>query len=160
MPRALTPRAVLESQRENSGDVFLVLLTIYLKGDPAEDIRVVNNVEDVVSRGNKFLACPFGIALPDDLEYASTSARLTLDNVDPAIWQGVRLLGFAPDVGIEVVLASEPDNVVLSTVGLKLREASATKSTVTGTLVPDTIWQSGYPEGDFDPPQNPGMFAS
>lgn len=160
MPRSLTSRAVLEAQRENSSDPFLVLLTIHLGGAPEDDIRVVNNTEDVTSRGNLFIACPFGVALPDDMEYASTSARLTLDNVDPAIWQGVRLLGFAPDVSIELIVASEPDNVVLSTVGLKLREASATKSTISGTLIPDTIWQAGYPEGDFDPPQNPGMFAS
>jgi hypothetical protein len=158
MPRALTPRAVLEAQRENSGDVFLALVTIHM-GGVTDDIRVVNNTENIMSRGVEFIGCPFSISLPDDLEQATTSARLSIDNVDTRIWQGVRMLGFAPDVVIEVVMASQPDEVVMATMGLKLRDATANLQTVSGTLVPDSIWQSGYPEGDFDPPQNAGLFA-
>jgi len=158
MPRSLTPRAVLEAQRENSDEAFLVLLTLRMNG-VTDDIRVVNNTVDVTSRGENFIACPFKITLPDDLEFATTNARLELDNVDPSIWQAVRELSFAPEVLLEVVLAGEPDSVVLATVGLKLREASATSSVISGTLIPDTIWQAGYPEGDYDPPQNPGMFT-
>lgn len=160
MPRSLTPTAILAAQRENSTDVFLVLVTIFLGGAPTEDIRVVNNTVNIVSRGITYLACPFSITLPDDLENATTSARLSIDNVDPSIWQGVRALGFGPSVSIEVVMASEPDTVVLATSGLVLREAQATKSAINGTLVPESIWQVGYPEGDFDPAQNPGMFGS
>jgi Domain of unknown function (DUF1833) len=159
MARTLTPRAVLEAQRENSSDTFLVLLTIHMAGT-TEDIRVVNNTVNVASRQQIFTACPFSVTLPDDMEYSTTSARLSVDNVDPSIWQGIRQLGFAPEITLEVIVASEPDTVVMSTVGLKLREASATKAVIAATLVPDTIWQQGFPEGDFDPPQNQGMFTS
>jgi hypothetical protein len=158
MPRSLTPRAILEAQRQNSDDTFLVLLSILLNGT-AEDIHVVNNTVNITSRGVEYLACPFQIVLPDDVEYALTNARLELDNVDPKIWQGIRLLSFAPEVRLEVILASDPDSVILGSSGLKLREASATNTVISGTLVPDTIWQAGFPEGDFDPPQNRGLFT-
>jgi hypothetical protein len=160
MPRSLTPRAILEAQRLNSDAVFLVLVTIYLEGTQPDDLRVVNNTEDIYSRGKLFVGCPFRITLPEDVDGVITSsARLEIDNVDPRIWQAIRSLGFAPRVQIEVILADEPCNVVLATQGLKLREASVSTTIVGGTLVPDSIWQTGFPIADFDPPQNPGLFG-
>jgi hypothetical protein len=159
MPRPLSPRAILEAQRLNSDEVFLTLITILMDGAADGDIRVVNNTEDIVSRGETFLACPFQIVLPDEVDYATTNARIEIDNVDPSIWQGIRALGFAPEVRLEVILASETDVVLISSAGLKLREAIATSTVISGVLVPDTIWQTGYPEGDYDPPQNRGLFT-
>jgi hypothetical protein len=161
MPRNLSPRAILEAQRLNSDAVFLVLLTVFLEGFRGEqDLRVVNNTEDITSKGRVFVACPFRITLPEDVDEVITSpASLEIDNVDPRIWQSVRMLPFAPRVSIEVILAEEPDTIVLSTVGLKLREATASTTTVSGSLVPDSIWQTGYPVADFDPQQNPGLFT-
>jgi hypothetical protein len=159
MPRTLSPRAILEAQRQNSTDVFLVLISIWMNG-VTENICVVNNSENIVSRGVTFIGCPFRITLPEDVDQIVTStASIELDNVDPRIWQAIRLLTFSPWVSIEVIIASEPDNVILATAGMRLREATATTKVISATLVPDSIWQTGYPEGDFDPPQNPGLFA-
>jgi hypothetical protein len=159
MPRILSPRAILEAQRQNSEAVFLVLVTIFLEG-VQPDLRVVNNTEDVISRGQTFIGCPFRITLPEDVDSViTTNAQLEIDNVDPRIWQSVRSLGFSPRVVIEIILASEPDTVLLKTQGLRLREASVTTTVVTGTLIPDSIWQTGFPIDDFDPAQNPGLFA-
>lgn len=160
MPRLLTPAAIRAAQRENSDEVFLVLLTIRTTPETAEDIRVVNNTEDITSRGLNFLACPFSLSLPDSSDSTFTTAQLEIDNVDTRIWQGVRVLNQSAPVLIEVVLASEPDTLVLVTEGLILREATATLTKITGTLLPDTIWQKGFPADDFDPAQNPGMFGT
>ncbi len=159
MPRQLTLAAVREAQKEHGQDPFLVLLTIEVDA-PGEWVRVVNNTENIVSRGETFIGCPFQIALPDINDYTSSDATLTIDNVDPRIWQGVRMLTAAPNTILEVILASEPDDVMLRTEGLRLREAQATSQSITGKLVPDTIWQTGFPAHDFDPSQNPGMFTS
>lgn len=159
MPRNLTLAAVRESQREHGADPFLVLLTIEVDS-PGEWVRVVNNTEDITSRGQTFIGCPFQIALPDVNDYMTAEASLTIDNVDPRIWRGVRMLNAAPVVTLEVILASAPDDVMLQTNGLRLREASATNAAISGKLVPDTIWQGGFPAHDFDPAQNPGMFSS
>jgi hypothetical protein len=159
MPRTLTLAALRESQKEHGLDPFLVLLTIEVDA-PGEWIRVVNNTENIISRGETFIGCPFQIALPDINDYTSSDATLTIDNVDPRIWQGVRMLTSAPRTILEVILASDPDDVMLRTEGLHLREAQATSQSITGKLVPDTIWQAGFPAHDFDPSQNPGMFTS
>lgn len=160
MPRLLTPTAIRAAQQENNEEVFLVLLTIQTTPEAATDIRVVNNTENITSRGLEFLACPFGLSLPDSSDSTFTTAQLEIDNVDTRIWQGVRALNQSAPVLIELVLASEPDTVVLVTDGLILREASATLTQITGTLLPDTVWQRGFPADDFDPAQNPGMFGT
>lgn len=153
----LSPTAIRAAQAENNPDPFLVLLTFVLMPD-APDVRVVNNTVDIVSRGATFLGCPFALLLPESSEKVINEATLEIDNVDTRIWQGVRVLTRAPDVIFEVVLASQPDAVLLASDGLKLREATASLSKVRGRLVPDSIWQAGFPAHDFDPPQNAGLF--
>jgi len=159
MPRTLTLAALRESQKEHGTVPFLVLLTIEVDA-PGEWIYVVNNTEDIVSRGVTYVGCPFEIALPDINDYTSSEATLTIDNVDPRIWQGVRMLTAAPTILLEVILASDPNDVMLRTEGMRLREAAATSQSITGKLVPDTVWQGGFPAHDFDPAQNSGMFTS
>jgi hypothetical protein len=157
MPRSLTIQAIRQSQKEHGDDPFLLLLTIEIPGEP---IYIVNNTENITSRGNEYIGCPFSIVLPDinDKEFSETS--ISIDNVDPRIWQGIRLLDEAPEITLELILASLPDEIVFSAVGLKLREASANPSAIVGKLLPDTVWQMGFPAHDFDPSQNQGMFST
>lgn len=159
MPRQLTLQAVRQSIKENASDPFLVLLTIEVDA-PGQSIRVVNNTEDIVSRGQTYIGCPFSIALPDINDHTMSEAQLSIDNVDPRIWQGVRALDTAPSVLLEVIMASEPDAPMFRSEGLRLREASADLRTVSGKLIPDTIWRMGFPAHEFDPSQNPGMFGT
>lgn len=159
MPRQLTLAAVREAQKEHGSDPFLVLLTLEIESS-GEYIYIVNNTENILSRGVDFIGCPFSIALPDVSDYMISDATLTVDNVDTRIWKGVRMLDSAPWVTLEVVLASAPDDVVFTATGFRLREASATSQSIVGKMVPDTLWQGGFPEGDFDPSQNPGMFTT
>lgn len=160
MPRLLSSSAIRAAQQENSPEVFLVLMTIVTMPETADNIRVVNNSEDIVSRGLTFIAAPFSLSLPDSSDSTFTTAQVEIDNVDTRIWQGVRALDQASQVKIEVILASEPDTVILTTDGLIMREATATNTKVTGTLLPDSVWQRGFPAHDFDPSQNPGMFGT
>lgn len=159
MPRSLTLQAVRQSIKEHGEDPFLVLLTIEVDA-PGEKIYIVNNTEDIVSRGVTFIGCPFSLSLPDINDTSLAETSLTIDNVDPRIWQGVRMLNTAPMILMEVILASDPDTPMLATTGLRLREASANTTSITGKLVPDTLWQIGFPAHDFDPSQNPGMFGT
>lgn len=159
MPRSLTLAALRESQKEHGTDPFLVLLTIEVDS-PGDWIYIVNNTENIVSRGVTYVGCPFEIALPDINDHTSSDATLTVDNVDPRIWQGIRMLNSAPNTVLEVILASQPDDVMLRTEGLRLREAAATSQSIVGKLVPDTVWQMGFPAHDFDPSQNSGIFTS
>jgi hypothetical protein len=157
MPRALSPSAIRASQRENNPDPFLLLLSVNVG---AEWVRLVSNTENIYSRGVLFLGCPFSFVLPDSLEQALSEATIQIDNVDTRVWQGLRLIETAAYVIIEIILASEPDTILLSSDGLRLREATATTATISAKIVPDTIWQQGFPAHDYDPAQNEGLFRA
>jgi hypothetical protein len=157
MPRQLSPSAIKASQKENNPDPFLLLLTLTIGPDV---VRLVSNTEDIVSRGDNFIGCPFKFVLPDSIEQALTEASIEIDNVDVRIWQGLRMLEAAADILIEIVLASERDTILLRSEGLKLREATADSRVITAKVVPDTIWQLGFPAHDYDPAQNQGLFGT
>lgn len=155
----MTISAIRAAQAEHSDDPFICLLTFVLM--PAEpDIRIANDTVDVVSRGQTYVGCPFAILLPELTDQAAAGATIEVDNVDPRIWMGVRALAEAPEVRLEVVLASEPSSVLIAVEGLRLREATADRSVLRGRLVPDTVWQSGFPGAEFDPPHYAGMFGT
>jgi hypothetical protein len=61
---------------------------------------------------------------------------------------------------LTVILASDPNTVVMQTGNLRLRGADATNTEIQAKMVVDSVWQNGYPAHDFDPPQNPGMFTT
>jgi len=65
MPRTLSNAALASMNAQATGEVWLVLLTL---SHPtlATPIRLVNNNEDVVSRGSTFLAFPFEVELPGE----------------------------------------------------------------------------------------------
>lgn len=157
MPRALSPSAIAAANAENNPDPFLILLTIDVGG---QFVYLVNNTENIVSRGVTFVGCPFTFVLPDSLEQVIAESSIEIDNVDPRIWQGIRLLNEAPHVTIEVILASEPNTILLSGIGMRLREATATSQKITGKIIPDNVWHSGFPAHEFDPAQNPGLFGT
>jgi hypothetical protein len=151
--------AIRQAQDENSNQPFLVLLTFYL-APATTDVRIVNNTLDIVSRGQTFIGCPFAIALPDGTDQIATGAEIEVDNVDTRMWQGVRALSEAPLVKVEVVLSTAPNTVLVDTDGLRLREVTATRATLRGKLVPDSIWQAGFPAHEFDPRQFQGLFGT
>ena len=59
----------------STDNALLWLLTITTSN---EIIRLVNNMEDIVSRGNKYTAYPFNISLPVE----DGSKQLSLDAYD------------------------------------------------------------------------------
>lgn len=97
-------------------DTPLLLATIT---HPAiETIRVVNNMPredgsgDIVSRGATFLAFPFQAGLPANTD-EQPRVTLTIANVDRQISESLENLDTAPFVALEIVKASEPNNVLM-----------------------------------------------
>ncbi len=137
-------------------DVWLVLLTIS-HSDLSDDIRVVNNTEDVTSRSNLYVKFAFDLSLPIDSNERTPAAELRIDNVSSEIAQAVRSISTAPSVKIEIIRAAEPDSVELAMDGFFLRDVRWDVSTVSGTLVLDDIDTEPYPAGIFSPASFPGV---
>lgn len=156
MPRSLSSTAIASANAQQTDEVWLVLLTI-AHASLATPIRVVNNNESIVSRGQTYQWFPFEIELPGEDVDSPSRARLRIDNVDRTIVNTIRSISTPPTVTLEVVLASAPDVVEVSFSGLSLREVDYDAMSVTGELVFESIFTEPVTL-TMTPARFPGLF--
>ena len=157
MTRSLSLAARRAVNAQETAEVFLLLLTLD-HPDLAEPIRVVNNLEPIISRGHSFVAYPFEIALPD--EDPDTVARVTLriDNVDREIVRSLRSITSPLSVSLEVVMAASPDTVEAGPFNMTLAAAEYDALTVTGELAFEDVLNEPFPGHSYVPGEYPGIF--
>lgn len=155
--RALSPAAVAAAHAEETGEVFLTLLTFEHPDIPAP-IRVVNNHTDIVSRGNRYIGYPFDIVLPGEDPSRPQSASLRIDGVDGQIVSILRGLTSPPTVTLEVILASSPDLIEVAFEDLTLSSADWDATTITADLAYEDILNEPFPGDSFTPATTPGLF--
>lgn len=157
MSRSLSLAARRAVNAQETAEVFLLLLTLD-HPDLAEPIRVVNNLEPIISRGHSFVAYPFEIALPD--EDPDTVARVTLriDNVDREIVRSLRSITSPLSVSLEVVMAASPDTVEAGPFNMTLAAAEYDALTVTGELAFEDVLNEPFPGHSYVPGEYPGIF--
>lgn len=148
MSRAISLNARIAATARETGEVFLVLLTLS-HPDMMVPVRLVSNTEAITSRGQAFVAFPFDITLPQEGTDSIPEVRLTVDNVDRQIMQMLRSLPSAPDVLIEIVLASSPDVVEYDTGTLKLFRVSYDALSIQGTLSAGDFLGEPFPAHSF-----------
>ena len=137
-------------------EAFLFLLTIT---DSSGDVlRVVNNNEEVISRGNTFIAYPFSIILANDDGNTLPVLQLTIDNVDQMIVEGIRESLQPPMFLLELVLSSDPDTVEKSISQLRLGNIKYDALSVTGILTPMNTLTRRFPAESYTPVNYPGLF--
>lgn len=145
-------------QATSSEIVFLCLLTFSLPNH--DSLRVVNNTEDVVSRGNTFTAFPFAITLPNDDSDRLPTVQLRISNVAGEIMEYIRSLPQAPTVLLELV-TSVDYNFVEKAVGyLKMESVTYDAMEVSGSLTLDNILSRRLTASDYDPVQFPALFTT
>lgn len=142
---------------QQSSDAFVILLT-FTHGDLATPLRVCSNDQDVISRGDLFVAYPFDLTLPDDNEVRTPRARLTIDNVDRQIVATLRALASSPVLTLEVVRAAEPDVVEAFFYDFRLRNVRYDSQVVEADLTIEDFTAEPFPAGSFTPSQFPGIF--
>lgn len=157
MSRSLTASLRGAMYAQDTDDVFLVLLTL---SHPSfsPPIRVVSNTEDVVSRGETFVAYPFDIVMPDEQDRSLPRATLSIDNVSKEIGQAIRLIDSPVVVTIEAVRAEDPDTVEVAFSNFLLRSVRVDAGSVSGELEMEDLSREPYPSGHFTPAEFPGLF--
>jgi hypothetical protein len=83
--RLSTPSAVLATETDR---VFLHLLTIEVAGGAV--LRFVDNTENIVSRGETFIAAGFTVILPEQTSDAPRPCKLAIDNTGLAIFRTIK----------------------------------------------------------------------
>jgi len=143
---------------QETGEVWLALLTISHPDIADGPIRVVDNTVDVVSRGDTYVAWPFDWTLPTDAEDVFPDVALTISNVDRRVTEAIDALETPPTMTFEVVLASSPDLVEMSLEDIELRSAKTTILTISGKAVFDPALNDNYPPDLITPATFPGVF--
>ena len=157
------PRPLSIAFRRNSNDpqtnvAFFALLTI--RYEPTDTTyRVVNNNEDVNSRGKVFTAYGFELSLPIESGEQIGVASLTIDNVDQLLIDMLRAATEAPRIDIEIVLSNSPDYVELSVLDLALRDVSWDATTITAQLYNEDFLSQAYPSFVYNPAEYAGLFG-
>lgn len=157
MARPLSAAARSAFYAPETDEVVLLLLTI--EEDSLEaPIRVVHNTEDIVSRGETFVAFAFAIELPVESGDAPRPVRIQIDAVDQTIIKAIREAVGQPKVTMEVVLASDPDTVEAGPFIFRLENASYTAVSVIGEISFESVERVRSNNHKFTPYLFPDLF--
>lgn len=156
--RQLSPVLLRAMFAESTTEVVLALLTIS-HPNLVDPIRVVNNTEAIISQGYTWAAFPFEITLPNEADDELPVMTLKIDNTDRQIVTVVRNLVGAPDITLDLIVASQPDIVEATFTGFKLKNVNYDNLTVEGELRLEEVLSEPYPKDCFTPALFPGAFA-
>lgn len=157
MARPLSTAARSAFYAPETDEVVLLLLTIDEDSLP-EPIRVVHNNENIVSRGDTYVAFVFSIELPVESSDAPRPVRIQIDAVDQTIISAIRKAVGQPRVVLEVVLASDPDVVEAGPFIFRLESASYTSVSVIGEINFENVERVRSSNYHFTPYLFPDLF--
>lgn len=157
--RTLSPGALQAMLASETGNVFIMLLTI---SHPtlAQPICVCSDAVPTVSNGVNYQPFPFQLGFPSDRADQIPQCSLTIDNVDRSIVTAIRNMGIVPPtLEIQLVTSETPDTVEAAIAPLTLRNITYDALTVTGTLSFEQILAEPFPGDLVTPATLPGVFA-
>jgi hypothetical protein len=152
----MSTQGTIAANSINSDAAWLCLLTFTLPGE--QSLRVVNNTEQIVSRGDTFEPTAFEITLPTDDGELLPKVQLEISNVSGEIMSWIRGFHVAPNLKLEIVLSTQPDTVERSIDFLKLTSVDYDSLTISGTLLVENVLSAGY-GSVYSPFEFPGLFA-
>lgn len=135
-----------------------VLCLLTVTGEMAEPLRLVCDVVAVTSRGNAFMAFPFGWQKPSESE-AQNPGRIVVPNIDKRIGEIVRSAKGELRALMEFVIRSEPDTVLSDFRKLRLRNARVTGVEAAFDLVARAYANAAWPNTRATPAICPGLWA-
>lgn len=152
---ATTKQAMLASE---TGEGYLTLISI---SHPELDgvLRVVCNTEDIVSRGDTFVAYPFEMTLPSDEEEAPPAARVTIDNIDLQVANTLRSINSPATFLMEIVRIEDLDTVEETFSNFQLRNIDGDLMQINGDLTIEDMTSEPFPYLKFGPKRFRGLYA-
>lgn len=152
----LSPELLAQLYSQESSDPFLTLLT--LSHDSFDDIRLVNNTENVTSNGLVYQSFPFKLTLPVDDGETSRQVTIDFDNVGLELISEIRTVTDFIDVKLDMVLASLPDETQIEIGELKIQSISYNSTKVSAVLFLDNFLNTQISSERYSPTNFPGMF--
>lgn len=147
-------KAVLEP---NTKEVFLFLLT-FNHPSFADPIRLVNNLEDIHSRGNDYIAFPLELVLPSDDGDSLPMIEITCQNASLELIDEVRSITGSMSLKLEFILASNPDFVEFSIDDMRVAQVEYDKQILKMTCTVDDLLNTAFPKERYLPSNFGGLF--
>ncbi len=152
----LSPEVLAQLFSQESNDPFLALVT--LSHPSFTTLRLVNNSQNIVSRGNTYLAFPLKFRLPVDDGESAREVQMEFDNVGLELIDEIRSVTTPIDVKIELILASLPNAVQTSLEELKISNISYNSKVITAKLYMDGFLNVEMTSEKYNPSTYPGLF--
>lgn len=140
-----------------TGEVFLMLVTFYHESFD-KPIRLVNNLEDIVSRGDNYVAFPFDLAMPPDDGETLPVVQITAQNATIELIDELRSIQSQMALRIELILASSPDYVEALIDDMRVASIQYDKQTIQMTCTVDDLLNTSFPSERYLPSNFPGLF--
>jgi hypothetical protein len=156
MPNLISQDLLAQFYGASSNDPLLMLLT--LSHPSFTTLRLVNNTEDVTSRGEVYQAFPMNIRTPSDDGESVREATIEFDNASLELMDEFRAVTTPIDAKLEIVLFSDLDTVQLSYEELKIRSISYDKNKVSARLYMDDFLNIELTSEKYTPTNFPGLF--
>jgi len=152
----LSPALLAQLYAQESDVPFLMLVT--LTHPSFTTVKLVNNSEDIVSNGETFTSFPMRIRLPADDGESTREVSIEFDNVSRELIDELRTVTTPIDVKIEMILASNPDDIQITLDELKMRNVTYNKSIVSARLYLDSFLNVELTSERYSPKLYPGLF--
>lgn len=157
MPNTLSQELLAQLFSQESTDPFLTLVTLS-HPDWDEDFRLVNNTEDVVSRGLTYLSFPVTLVLPVDDGETSPEISIEFDNVSLYLIGKLRSITSGVQAKLEMILHSLPDDVQITLDDLVLHSINYNKTKISAKLVLENLLNTKLTSEKYTPKNFPGVF--
>lgn len=162
MSRNLSLNAIIAIHAQETGEVILPLLTLSHPTEMTETIRIVRNTQAITSRGNTYLPVMFDVVLPSEGTETIPEVKLTLLNAQTSegvsVAQLLESLGDAPNVLIELILASSPDTVEYDTGTMKMNGFNFDRGMIETSLTAGDFMNEPFPGDSFSKTNFPGLY--
>lgn len=137
-----------------------LLTPIRVSSDPTSRIIETDTelIYGTVSRGETYVFVPARIKLPDDTSEGPGTMTLEMDNVGRELTETIRTIFTPISTTVEFVMDNALDTVDLRWPEYVLTNIAYDASTVTGTLVLETLVREPFPGLYFTPSTTPGLF--
>jgi len=142
------------------GEVAYFFLMTITDPESSTILRVVNNLEDVTSRGEVYTAFPFEITLPPDAGTAPAGVKVTTVNVGAELMQILRGTLDPPRVKLELILSNDTDVVEKTIDFMVLRNLEYDIESVSFELTSSSIFARKTCTGIYSQNEFPGLLFS
>lgn len=127
--------------------------------DLSEPVRVINDMQNITSNGNLYIACPFRCILPDDYDGQLPKARLSIDNVgrDLMYWIDSSNGGQGSTVKFIQIMRSRPNQIEWE-ITMNMYNVNVTMHEISAELGFDNLFSKPAISMQYRPDNSMGLF--